>query len=50
MLADAKARIGDRLFIKGNINSVAILTDSREQFIQRATDTLLAGKPGGGIS
>lgn len=47
-LADAKARIGDRLFIKGNINSVAILTDSREQFIQRATDTLLAGKPGGG--
>jgi len=48
MLADAKARIGDRLFIKGNINSVAILTDSREQFIQRATDTLLAGKPGGG--
>ncbi|MBN1584624.1 MAG: hypothetical protein JXA89_28210 [Anaerolineae bacterium] len=47
-LADAKARIGDRLFIKGNINAVAILTDTREQFIQRATDTLLAGKPGGG--
>ncbi|MCZ7540947.1 MAG: uroporphyrinogen decarboxylase family protein [Anaerolineae bacterium] len=47
-LADAKRRIGHRLFIKGNMNSVAILTDSKGQFVQRATDTLLAGKPGGG--
>lgn len=47
-LADAKARIGDRLFIKGNMNSVAILTDSAEQFAARATATLRAGKPGGG--
>jgi len=47
-LTDAKRRIGHRLFIKGNMNSVAILTDTREQFVRRATDTLLAGKPGGG--
>jgi hypothetical protein len=47
-LADAKRRIGDKLFIKGNINSVAILDDSEEQFIARATKTLDAGKPNGG--
>ena len=47
-LADAKARIGDKLFIKGNMNSVAILTDTKEQFVERATNTLLVGKPGGG--
>ncbi len=47
-LADAKARIGDKLFIKGNMNSVAILDDTREQFITRARQTILAGKPGGG--
>jgi uroporphyrinogen decarboxylase len=47
-LADAKARIGDRLFIKGNMNSVAILNDTEEQFAARATHTLRVGKPGGG--
>jgi Uroporphyrinogen decarboxylase (URO-D) len=47
-LADAKRQIGYRLFIKGNMNSVAILTDSEEQFIERATNTLMTGKPGGG--
>jgi uroporphyrinogen-III decarboxylase len=47
-LADAKKRIGDKLFIKGNLNSVAILDDTEEQFIARATKTLDAGKPNGG--
>ncbi len=47
-LADAKARIGDRLFIKGNLNSVALLTDTREQVEARARAALAAGKPGGG--
>jgi uroporphyrinogen-III decarboxylase len=47
-LADAKARIGKTLFIKGNMNSVAILTDSEEQFRDRAIRTLSTGKPGGG--
>ena len=47
-LADARARIGDRLFIKGNINSVAILDDTEEQFVARVTETLAAGKPDGG--
>ena len=28
-LAEAKARIGERLFIKGNLNSVALLTDTQ---------------------
>ncbi len=47
-LADAKARIGDRLFIKGNMNAVALLTDSEEQVYQRAKSALEVGKPGGG--
>jgi len=47
-LADAKRRIGDQLFIKGNMNSVAILTDTEEQFVERTRQTLLTGKPGGG--
>jgi len=47
-LADAKRRIGERLFIKGNMNSVAILTDTRAQLTARALDALAAGKPGGG--
>jgi hypothetical protein len=47
-LADAKARIGDRLFIKGNMNSVALLTDTEAQLVERATQAVLTGKPGGG--
>ena len=47
-LADAKVLIGDRLFIKGNMNSVAILADTELQFIERATMTLQTGKPGNG--
>ncbi len=47
-LADAKTRIGDRLFIKGNLNSVALLTDTRAQVEARARHALAVGKPGGG--
>ena len=46
-LADAKRRIG-QMFIKGNMNSVGILTDTEDQFVERATQTLLTGKPDGG--
>ncbi len=47
-LADAKRRIGDRLFIKGNMNAVEILTDDRERMFQRAREAVEVGKPGGG--
>ncbi len=47
-LADAKARIGGRLFIKGNMNSVALLSDTEQQVISRARSALEVGKPGGG--
>lgn len=47
-LADAKARIGDRLFIKGNMNAVALLTDDEAGVEARARAALEAGKPGGG--
>ncbi|HEX2905772.1 MAG TPA: uroporphyrinogen decarboxylase family protein [Phototrophicaceae bacterium] len=47
-LADAKARIGQQLFIKGNLNAVALLTDTRQQVIDRARSALASGKPGGG--
>lgn len=47
-LADAKARIGQQIFIKGNMNSVALLADTKEQAIERVRRTLEDGKPGGG--
>lgn len=47
-LADAKARIGNKLFIKGNMNSVALLTDTRDQVAARARRALEAGKRGSG--
>lgn len=47
-LADAKTRIGDRLFIKGNMNAVALLTDTEQRVIDRACRALEAGKPNGG--
>ncbi len=47
-LADAKRRIGNRVFIKGNMNAVEILTDDRERMFQRAREALEVGKPGGG--
>lgn len=48
-LAAAKRDFGDRLFFKGNMNSVALLRyTSREEVIAEATRPLLIGKPGAG--
>ena len=48
-LAEAKRRIGDRLFIKGNMNSVALLAyTTKDQVIAEATRCLREGAPGGG--
>jgi hypothetical protein len=48
-LAAAKQLIGDRVFIKGNMNAVELLlAERREQIIEHATDRIVNGKPGGG--
>ncbi|MCX6908678.1 MAG: hypothetical protein NTY01_11620 [Verrucomicrobia bacterium] len=48
-LADAKRDIGGRLFIKGNMNSVALLDyKTKEQVLAEAGDRIRIGKPGGG--
>ena len=47
-LADAKARIGEKAFIKGNMNAVAILDDTLEETQNRALAALHTGMPGGG--
>ncbi len=48
-LATAKEQIGDKVFIKGNMNSVEILlaTDA-QQVIDHAGNRVRLGKPGGG--
>ena len=49
VLAEAKAQIGDKVFIKGNMNAVELLAvATKEQVIAHATDRILTGKPGGG--
>ena len=48
-LAEAKALIGDQVFIKGNMNAVELLAaKSKEEVIAHATDRIRIGKPGGG--
>jgi hypothetical protein len=48
-LADAKRRVGDRSFIKGNIDPVHVLLGGTvENVRQDARSRLEAGKPGGG--
>jgi uroporphyrinogen decarboxylase len=48
-LATVKAQIGDKVFIKGNMNSVELLQATREQeVIDMATDRIVTGMPGGG--
>ncbi|CAG0944135.1 uroporphyrinogen decarboxylase [Anaerolineae bacterium] len=48
-LAEAKRRIGDKLFIKGNLNSVALLAyETHAQVIAEATERIRIGKIGGG--
>ncbi len=48
-LADAKRRIGGRLFIKGNMNPVVLLEcRTKEQVAAEASERIRIGKPGGG--
>jgi uroporphyrinogen decarboxylase len=48
-LADAKAEIGDKLFIKGNMNAVELLAYTMpEQVIEHASERIRIGMPGGG--
>lgn len=48
-LAEAKRAIGDRLFIKGNMNSVALLQyKTKADVIAEARELIRIGKPGGG--
>lgn len=48
-LADAKRRVGNRLFIKGNLDPVHVLLQGTEADVEReARRALETGKPGGG--
>lgn len=48
-LADAKQRIGDRMFIKGNMNAVFLLqATSIDDVLDHARERLRDGMPGGG--
>lgn len=48
-LADAKARIGGRAFIKGNMNGVELLAmTTEEEVTAHVSERLRIGKPGGG--
>ena len=49
VLAQSKAQIGNRVFIKGNMNAVELLAaTTKEEVIAHATDRILSGMPGGG--
>lgn len=49
-LADAKRRVGDRLFFKGNIDPVnTLLKKSREEVRRDAIERLRVASPGGGF-
>ena len=48
-LADAKARVGSELFLKGNMNPVVLLAAKTEdEIIEHASDRIQDGKPNGG--
>jgi hypothetical protein len=48
-LADAKALIGNKVFIKGNMNAVELLAmKTKEEVIAHASERIRIGKPGGG--
>jgi hypothetical protein len=48
-LADAKRRVGHRIFLRGNLDSVNILWRADEDtFVRNVRATIEAGKPGGG--
>ncbi len=49
-LAEAKQRIGDCMFLKGNVDSVnTLLLGSEDQNEKIIRETIAAGKPGGGF-
>jgi uroporphyrinogen-III decarboxylase len=49
MLEDAKKRVGSKVFLKGNIDSVnALLLGNDHEVEQTILETIEAGKPGGG--
>ena len=49
-LADAKARVGDQIFLKGNLDSVNVLLQASDQVVEQTIrETILTGKPGGGF-
>ena len=48
-LAEAKAQVGGRVFLKGNMDSVALLrATTADEVIAHAAGRLEAGMPGGG--
>lgn len=48
-LAEAKERVGSRLFLKGNIDSVNVLLQGDDEMVDRAAaEAIRAGMPGGG--
>jgi hypothetical protein len=48
-LAEAKRRVGQRMFLKGNMDSVALLGyETPEQVVAEASQRIALGKPGGG--
>jgi uroporphyrinogen decarboxylase len=48
-LADVKAQVGDRVFLKGNMNAVELLAaQTEEEVIAHASQRLRDGMPGGG--
>lgn len=48
-LAEAKRLVGNRLFLKGNMNSVALLQyKTKQEVISEASERILIGKEGGG--
>ena len=48
-LAAAKAQIGDKVFIKGNMNGVELLAmQDRDDVLAHASERIRIGKPGGG--
>ncbi len=48
-LTDAKRVVGERLFLKGNMNSVALLEyTTKEEVIAEASERIRVGKPGSG--
>ena len=48
-LAQAKSLIGDKVFLKGNMNGVEILAfNTEEELLKHATERIQVGKPGSG--